>query len=122
MAIYREDDDLDLERELADLERNMTETKNGMDFMNDRAREVRKQIEAKQMDPVVKEALRLAQLAGHALGANEMLGNKLKNMETRVAIRDEVIEATKDRNHWKKRAEAAEATIERSKKLKSRRR
>lgn len=122
---YQEDDDLDLERELADLERNMADTKNGMDFMSDRAREIRKTLEAKQMDPVVKEALRLAQLAGHALGANEMLGNKLKNLNTRIEARDKRIAELEEENindqGWRERALAAEATLERSRKARRRR-
>lgn len=119
---YPEDDDLDLERELGELERNMADTKNGMDFMSDRAREIRKTLEAKQIDPVVKEALRLAQMAGHALGANEALGNKLMNLEKRVAVRDTELARTADYDEVVARLEEAEGIIERSKKAKARRR
>lgn len=122
MAIYREDDDLDLERELAELEQNMDRNAKENNWMKERAVDVRKRIEAKQIDPLVKEALKLAQNLGHALGANESLSQRLRNLNTRIDIRDKEIERTDDRDIWKKRAEAAEATIERSKKLKSRRR
>lgn len=122
--LFTEDDDLDIERE--NMERDLAETEKAMDMMAhdwpemaERRRNLRRQLQEKQLDPLVKEALRLAQLAGHALGANEGLSNKLKNMVTRVEVRDEEIKRTADRDSWKKRAEQAEESLA---KLRKRRR
>lgn len=120
MALYQEDDDLDLERELAELERN--QARNSMDYagMAERADYLRTEIKKQQIDPLVKKALQLAQDTGHALGANEAMANRLLNLTKRIDVRDKEIERTADRDAWKERALAAEATIQRSKKRRSR--
>lgn len=117
VPLYQEDDDLDLERELADLERNTAEKAREMGWMNERGREIRKTLEAKQMDPVVKEALRLAQLAGHALGANEALGNKLNNLVKRIEVRDQTIEEMSDYYAIKDSLEKMTARAEKAEQL-----
>ena len=121
MRRFEQDDELHLEEELKDVEQAMDGM--GRDFRgyDERRRYLKTQIEKKQMDPVVKKALELAQNAGHALGANEALGNRIKHLEARIEVRDKELDRTADRDDWKARAEAAEATIARSKKRKSRR-
>jgi uncharacterized small protein (DUF1192 family) len=121
MAIYPEDDDLDLERELEELENHKENMARDFDGMAKREHYLRKRIAKRQLDPLVAKALDLAQNLGHVVGANEALGNKIKNLNKRIAIRDEEIERTNDRDELLARAEAAEATIERSKKARRRR-
>ena len=121
MRRFREDDERDLESELNDVETAMDGMAGDFRGYEERRRYLKTQIEKKQMDPVVKKALELAQNAGHALGANEALGNRIKLLERRIEVRDEELDRTADRDSWKARAEEAEATIARSKKRKSRR-
>lgn len=121
MQIFQEDDDLDLERELENIENRKSDIQRDFAVMDERSHHIRKQLKKKQLDPLVAKALDLAQNLGHVIGANESMSNRLENLSKRIAVRDEEIERTNDYDHWKKRAEAAEATLERSKKLKSRR-
>jgi seryl-tRNA synthetase len=113
MAIYREDDDLDLERELEETDRSLDMMANEMKAMDGRRNHLRKAIAKRQLDPLVARALDLAQNLGHVLGANEALSRKIEHLSKRINIRDEEIERTEDRDDWKQRAETAEAKIAR---------
>jgi len=120
MAIYPEDDDLDLERELDRNEDSMKMMGADMERMSDRNRHIRKTLQKKQLDPLVAKAIELAIDGGRILGLNEGLNKKVQNLNKRIEVRDIEIRRTADRDSWKARAEAAEATIERSKKRKRR--
>lgn len=127
MRNFPEDDDLDqereLEKELADTEENMAMMGRDMERMAGHRNHLRKAIsKRKQIDPLVAKALDLAQNLGHALGANEALGNKVSNLNKRIAVRDEELERTSDYDEVTARLEDAEGIIERSKKAKARRR
>lgn len=116
--IFFADDEID-----RDVEEAMKELDEADSWFEDRLREMDdnrryrkklvKRIESRQIDPLVEKALKLAQNLGHAVGANEALGNKIKHMESRIKVRDEEIERNLDRNEWKSRAEAAEAKLKR---------
>lgn len=117
----------DDEREIDELKQEMAQADDAYDIMGRdmmRNREYRgrleKVLDQKTMDPVVAKALQLAEDKGYALGANEALGNRIKHLEARIDVRDKELDRTDDRDDWKARAEAAEATIERSKKRKRR--
>lgn len=116
MAIYQEDDDLDIERELERADRDIDHMTRDMMMAEERRTDLRKLAEAKKIDPLVSKALLLAQEAGHGRGIIELLNRKIENLVSRIAVRDQEIERTADRDTWKARALAAEATIERSKK------
>lgn len=120
MAIYPEDDDLDLERKLADADDAFDMIKRDMRATEERRGQLQKQIAKKQLDPLVAKAIELAHRAGVTLGENTTLRRKLENMVNRIEVRDKEIERTDDRDAWKERALAAEATIERSKKRRRR--
>lgn len=119
--IYTEDDDLDLERELVEIEKHRDMMAKDIEGLSKRATDLRGELKRRQLDPLTATAIQLAKDLGHALGTNKALSKKLKNMVHRIEVRDAEIKSTLDRNIWKSRAEKAEATIERSKKRKSRR-
>lgn len=79
-------------------------------------------IKSQQLDPHVKKIAKLAQDAGHALGANEALLSRVKHLEKRIAVRDEKLAEWSDYNTWRNRALNAEAKIDRSEKAKRARR
>lgn len=116
MAIYQEDDDLDLERELEEIENHKQNMRNDFAGIDERSHRIRKQLKKRQLDPLVARAIDLAQNLGHALGANEALGNKVKNLNKRIAVRDEKIFEWSHHDDWKARAETAEAKLARRRK------
>jgi hypothetical protein len=120
MAIYPEDDDLDLERQLERADRDIDSMARDMMMMEERRTDLQKVIKAQKIDPLVAKSLQLAHEAGQARGVNESLSRKIENLVSRIAVRDQEIERTNDRDDWKARALAAEATIERSKKRRKR--
>lgn len=110
---FPEDDEMDLEQELAQAEDSMDMMARDMRAMDGRRNHLRKQISKRQLDPTVSKIVELAQNAGHALGANEALGNRIKFLERRIEVRDKELERTRDRDEWKARAEAAELKLKR---------
>lgn len=108
MAHFPEDDEIEqLQHELAQAEDGYDRMARDMMGMDDHRRHLRKQIELKQIDPVVKKLVETAQNAGHALGANEALANRIKFLEKRIEVRDTKIaelesevERTADRDEW----------------------
>lgn len=110
---FPEDDEMDLEQELAQAEESMDMMSRDFRNMGERRNHLRKQIAKRQLDPATAKMVELAQNAGHALGANEALANRIKFLEKRIAVRDEEIERTSDRDEWKARAEAAELKLKR---------
>lgn len=113
---FPEDDEItpeEAQEELSSNDRMMRDIDERNHYLKKRARQP-------QLDPKDAKLVELAQNAGHALGANEALGNRIVLLERRISVRDEELERLNDRDAWKARAEAAEATIARSKKLKRR--
>lgn len=92
-----------------------------MAMMADERSRIQHRARPKTLDPGITKIIQLAQGLGHALGANEALGNRVKHLEKRIAVRDEMLEETIDRNAWKERAEKAEATLARSRAARRRR-
>lgn len=107
---FPEDDEIyDAERELDQIDRDMN-------MMAERRHVVKRDLKRKQLDPAIAKMVELAQNAGHALGANEALGNRITFLEKRLAVRDVELERTSDRDEWKARAEAAELKLKRRRK------
>lgn len=120
MAIYPQDDDLDLERELERTDRDMDMMAREMRGLEERRDDLVKAISANKIDPLVSKAIALAHQAGLATGANQALERKIQNLNKRIEVRDEELARTADRDDWKARALTAEGKIERSKKRRRR--
>lgn len=120
MAIYPEDDDLDLERQLERVDNDIDRMARDMMMAEDHRKNLQKTIAKQQLDPLVAKAIEMAHRAGELLGENKALHNRIENLNSRIAVRDAEIERTDDRDDWKARAVAAEARIERSKKRRKR--
>lgn len=89
MPRFKEDDEIEQAKDIAsEAERQMVDIEREMAFARDRRDKALAFIESKTIDPLVEKALDLAQNLGHALGANEALGNKVKHMESRISVRD----------------------------------
>lgn len=110
---FPEDDEMELEQELAQAEESMDMMSRDFRSMGERRNHLRKQISKRQLDPTVSKIVELAQNAGHALGANEALGNRIEFLEKRIEVRDKWINDHSDYNEWKNRAEAAELKLKR---------
>lgn len=110
MRRFPQDDELDTR----DIENAMAEADDHFDMMARDMRENRKyrgrlekKLEEKTVDPLVLKAIDLAQNLGHALGANEALGNKVSHLTDRISVRDteiekldEEVKRTADRDEW----------------------
>jgi hypothetical protein len=113
---FPEDDEMNLEQELSQAEDSMDMMSRDFRQMGERRNHLRKQIAKRQLDPAVAKIVELAQNAGHALGANEALANRIKFLERRIEVRDKELDRTSDRDEWKARAEAAELKLKRKRK------
>lgn len=116
MANFPEDDERDLDRELAEAESAMDGMASEWPYLKERRNHLRKEIKKRQLEPLVAKAIELAQNLGHALGANEALAKKIKHLESRIDVRDEVLSKWEDHDELKERAEKAEASLKRRRK------
>lgn len=113
MIGFPEDDEIEqLQNELANAEDGYDRMARDMMGMDDHRRHLRKQIELKQIDPVVKKLVETATNFGHVNGANEALANRIKFLEKRIAVRDtriaeleEEVKRTADRDEWQESSE-----------------
>lgn len=92
-----------------------------MGNMADREQLLRKKARQPQLDPKDVKLVELAKDAGYTLGVNEALTKRITFLEQHIEARDKQLEQWKGHDIWRDRALAAEGTIARSKKLKSRR-
>lgn len=108
---FPEDDEMDLQEELDGIDRDMN-------MMAERRNHVRREMKRKSLDPVTAKIVELAQNAGHALGANEALANRIKFLEKRIEVRDKELEEVSDYYVVKERMEIAEGKLARRRKRK----
>jgi hypothetical protein len=115
--IFPEDDEMSPEEAQEELHNNgrmMAEMQERESYLRRRARE-------KTLDPKDAKLVELAHAAGHGVATEEALKNRISLLERRIAVRDEELERTSDRDTWKERAEKAEATLTRSRAARKRR-
>lgn len=115
---FPEDDERNLEGELAQTEEAMDMMARGWPEMAHRRKELRKAIAKQQLDAKDAKLVELAREAGYNQAKREDLQERTRFLERRIDVRDKELDRTSDRDALLARAETAEATIERSKKRK----
>lgn len=114
---FPEDDEMDADEAKNELRR----IDGDMAMMADRRHEVARQLKKRALDPVTAKIAELAHTAGYNMGISQKFEERIKFLERRIEVRDRALDELSDRNDWKARALAAEATLERSRKLRRKR-
>lgn len=106
--MFPEDDELDLAQTIQD-------TDQQIDYMRQERNRMVHQLKKRALDPTTAKIVELANEAGYNRGLREAADDRIKHLKKRISVRDTELDRTSDRDAWKERAEAAEATIKRRK-------